>query len=189
MFEGEVKAMTFVDYNGSAQRRATAIGSVLVALCALTGCGSPGDVANTTQEDQSISRDLAELNTVEDPLLQGNDIVLHEYGDDRAAPAAAPVQTLAPTKAAPKMLSGAAIRRAVVGHELTDGAHWGWKFKPNGRLIAEENGEQSSQRWRIQGDKLCINAGYGELCYRASRDGRWLQLWRDGVVDIEAELI
>lgn len=66
--------------------------------------------------------------------------------------------------------------------------HWSWKFNPGGKLQSEENGKRMAGRWRIDGDQLCIDAGYGDTCHAVTRQGNSIQLWRNGAVAVEAEL-
>lgn len=176
---------------------AQGIGNAVYAialLSALPGCdrgGIPDESRaqeNVVQEEKAILSDRdVNAAVADDPQFQGNEVVLHEYGDNQVVPN--PSHLASPHPAAmPKMLPGAAIRQAVTGHELTDGVHWSWKFKSGGRLLAEENGRRSTLHWHVDGDELCIDAGYGDRCHTVSRQGQSLQLWRDGVVAVEAEL-
>lgn len=174
-------------------------GAGILACCTsimfltLSGCGQNRDADNATTQSENLQGDMPAIAesqnvpvTADDPLLQGDNVVIHEYGDSHIPPSPAPGKST-PT-AGPKMLSAAVIRKQVVGHELTDGAHWSWKFRPGGRLVAEENGRESTGRWRLKGDQLCIDVGYGSVCHTVSRQNGFLQLWGDGTVWVEAEL-
>lgn len=121
-----------------------------------------------------------------DPFFEGNEVLVHEYGDPEPAAGASPGEPVRP--AAATALSGTALRQALTGHELTDGVHWSWKFSPGGRLLSEENGRRKSGRWRVEGDQLCIDSGYGDQCHTVRRQGRSLQLWRDGELAVDARL-
>lgn len=172
--------------NGSG-RQALLLAIVAAALPGCDGSRSPAPSSSNSsavQEQGSTPspRDQAP-ETAADPVFQGNEVVLHEYGDDRTHANVSP-----PVPATPKMMRGAEIRRAVAGHELTDGAHWSWTFGPGGRLSGDEDGQRSKSKWHIKGDELCIDVGYGDGCYTVHREGRFLQLWQNGVVGIEAEL-
>lgn len=182
-----------------AQRNSTrGTGSAVYAialLSALPGCdrgGIPDESRSQSDVVQEKNSTLSERDVnaavADDPLFQGKDVVVHEYGDDQGAPDNPPPLAPSHSAAVSKMLRGAAIRQAVTGHELTDGVHWSWRFGSGGRLLAEENGRRSKSRWHVDGDELCIDAGYGDRCHAVSRQGRILQLWRDGVVAVEAEL-
>lgn len=161
---------------------------VLVAVLSLATLACNRESAGSGRQDNAIQDGevaASDQNAAlaDDPLFSANEIVVHEYGDEqRVAPA--PAQAVA----APNQLRGAAIRKAVAGHELTDGVHWSWAFKPAGKLLSEENGRRTTGRWRIDGDELCIDAGYGDRCHTVTRQGRSLQLWHDGTVAVEADL-
>lgn len=162
----------------------------IALMIGLSGCGRGGVSNDTRFHDNDVQEERAALRGSEantavagDPSLQGNEVFVPEYGDGQTVPDRSPLPPSHPAPL-PKMLRGAAIRSAVVGHELTDGVHWSWKFKSGGRLLTDENGPQGSSHWRIKGDKLCID----DVCHTVSRDGRYLRLWRDGVVAFEAEL-
>lgn len=166
---------------------------MLAMFITLTGCNQNGTSNNSASQAEDLPKEKltdAEGQNIsgiaDDPFLPGNDVVLHEYGDDKASPVSSPNKV--PANIGREPLRGIAIRRQVVGHELTDGAHWSWKFRPGGRLLIEENGREGVNRWRIEDDKLCIDASDGALCYTVSHHDGLLQLWRNGTIEIEAEL-
>lgn len=163
---------------------------LLALAIGLSGCGRGGVSNDTRFQDNDVQAEKAPLRDSEvnaaiagDPSLQGNEVFVPEYGENQTVPDRS---SLPPSHPAPlrKMLRGAAIRLAVVGHELTDGVHWSWKFKSGGRLLTDDVGTQGTSHWRVDEDKLCID----DVCHTVSRDGRYLRLWRDGVVAFEAEL-
>lgn len=159
----------------------------------LSGCGQGRGAENATTQSENLQGDMPAIAehqndsvAADDPLLQGDNVVIHEYGESQVPPSPEPSKST-PT-AGPKMLSAAAIRKQVVGHELTDGVHWSWKLQPGGRLLTEENGREGAGRWQVKGDELCIDVGYGSVCHTVSRQDDLLQLWRNGTVSVEAEL-
>ena len=149
------------------------------------GASSPGNVAE--EEKTIVPHGGGNTTIADDPTFRGNEVIVQEYGDEESRPTASP-GGVADAAAASKKLTGAAIRHAISGHELTDGVHWSWKFKPGGRLLSEENGRRTTGRWPIQLDELCIDAGFGDRCHTVTRQGRSFQLWHEGVVAVEAEL-
>ena len=158
----------------------------LIALAACDRGGAPADTGSGDGVGASENAAIADNETAQaiDALFQPNALGPHEQGCNRAA--STPSSSAA--VAAPNMLTGAQIRHAILGHELTDGVHWAWTFRPAGRLSIDENGQSGRGRWRIERDRLCIDAGYGDACHTVSIERRSLRLWHDRVIAIEAEL-
>ena len=75
-------------------------------------------------------------------------------------------------------LTGAQIRARFAGMELTDEAHWGEVFEPNGRLAIVSMGHKSVGKWRIQKDQLCLETGNepGGGCYDVWLSGKKVEL-------------
>jgi hypothetical protein len=75
-------------------------------------------------------------------------------------------------------LTGAQIQARFPGMELTDEAHWGEVFEPNGALTITSMGHKSVGKWRIQKDQLCLETGNepGGGCYDVWLSGRNVEL-------------
>jgi len=75
-------------------------------------------------------------------------------------------------------LTGAQIQARFAGMELTDEAHWGEVFEPNGRLAIVSMGHKSVGKWRIQKDQLCLETGNepGGGCYDVWLSGKKVEL-------------
>lgn len=85
--------------------------------------------------------------------------------------AAAPLPSLA-GQAGPHKLTGAQIRRQIIGKEVTDGFHWRQAFLPNGVLEGVSLGRPERGSWRIAGDRLCTRTRLdGDACYEIWRSG------------------
>lgn len=153
------------------------------------GADGPASRENAVNELDVVGPDSQTNTVADDPSFEGNVVVLHEHGDTEAGAGARAWSGESPrSMAVPKTSTGAAIRQAVTGHELTDGVHWSWKFRPGGRLLSEEHGRRRTGRWDVDRDKLCIDAGYGDRCHTVTRQGRSLRLWYEGAVAVEAGL-
>ena len=158
---------------------------LVLCLAMLAACGS-GSPITADQRDATEPRDAAAENrdgglVSDDPSFPGNEVVLHEYGDPvvesgNARPKAEAYQ--------PRFLSASEIRRTLIGHELTDGVHWSIRMATNGRTTREEDGGVGHGRWTIKDNEFCLD----DLCHKVSKSGSLIQLWRDGVISMEAEL-
>jgi hypothetical protein len=73
---------------------------------------------------------------------------------------------------APHKLTGAQIRRQIIGKEITDGFHWRQAFLSNGVLKFVSLGHPERGSWRIEEDLLCTRTRLdGDACYEIWRNG------------------
>ena len=75
-------------------------------------------------------------------------------------------------------LTGAQIQAKFSGMELTDEAHWGEVFEPNGTLTITSMGQKSIGKWRIRRDQLCLETRQepGGGCYEVWASGKNVEL-------------
>ncbi len=157
---------------------------VCTALLAACGSGSTStaDQRNAIEPSDAAAENQAGDLVSDDPSFPGNDVVLHEYGDPVVNSGNA--QSKAKAAYQPRFLSASEIRRTLIGHELTDGAHWSIRMAANGRTTREEDGGVGHGQWKIKDNEFCLD----DLCHKVSKSGGLIQLWRDGVISMEAEL-
>jgi hypothetical protein len=74
-----------------------------------------------------------------------------------------------------KRMSGAAIRKAIVGKEITDGFHYTDQFGANGKGTFITLGRRKEGKWEIKDDQLCMVSHS-----RTSDAMECFELWRDG---------
>ena len=75
-------------------------------------------------------------------------------------------------------LTSAQIQAKFPGMELTDEAHWGEVFERNGTLTITSMGHNSTGKWRVQKDQLCMETGDapGGGCYEVWLSGKNVEL-------------
>jgi hypothetical protein len=75
-------------------------------------------------------------------------------------------------------LTGAQIQAKFTGMELTDESHWGEVFRRNGVLVIHSMGHDSTGKWRVQNDQLCLDTGEepGGGCYEVWIAGKNVEL-------------
>lgn len=80
-------------------------------------------------------------------------------------------------------LTGAELHSAFTDAELADGAHYRYRFHPDGSFDGIEMQRKVLGRWRATAETLCwrwiLPAGREE-CYTVARNGREVRGWRDG---------
>lgn len=88
-------------------------------------------------------------------------------------------------------LSAEEIWRTFVGRIATDGTHWSYFLKPNGKIAAVELGRQRSGHWVIRSKELCLSVpeGVPEDCWLVVRENGKLIFRRNGldVMDVTVE--
>jgi hypothetical protein len=55
-----------------------------------------------------------------------------------------------------RLLGEKEIRAAVVGNDITDGAHWSMYLRRDGALVGVESGSSWTGIWSVQSNKLCM---------------------------------
>ena len=62
--------------------------------------------------------------------------------------------------------------------ELTDEAHWGEVFEPDGRLVITSMGHKSIGKWLVHNNELCLETGKepGGGCYGVWVSGKNVEL-------------
>jgi hypothetical protein len=58
-----------------------------------------------------------------------------------------------------RRLKAAEIRVRFAGMEVTDGVHWADQYMRDGTLKAFHMGKQSSGKWLVRNDELCLEEG------------------------------
>lgn len=91
-----------------------------------------------------------------------------------------------------RRLSGSAIPAALVGRTLTDESHWSDRFLPGGRLESVDLGVAKTDRWKLEGDELCITRRRRREstrdCFEVWRTRDRVEFRRDGVTVVEGVL-
>jgi hypothetical protein len=94
-----------------------------------------------------------------------------------------------------KHLSGAELKKAIVGKTITDGTHWSDKFKPDGTVESIMHGQVLGGRWRVRGGELCIGDSNGkgkrqaEDCFEVWRHGHAIEYRRNGNAFAQGDLV
>lgn len=92
-----------------------------------------------------------------------------------------------------KHLSGAELKKAIVGKTITDGTHWSDKFKPDGTVESVMHGQVLGGRWRVRGGELCIADSNGktqaEDCFEVWRRGHAIEYRRNGNGFAQGDLV
>lgn len=55
-----------------------------------------------------------------------------------------------------RQLSDAELRKHVIGHEITDGAHWADRYLSDGKAEGHSLGKAYAGTWRIEESELCL---------------------------------
>lgn len=92
-----------------------------------------------------------------------------------------------------KRLSGAEIKKAIVGKTITDGTHWSDKFKPDGTVESIMHGQVQGGCWRVRGGELCMADSNGkaqaEDCFEVWRRGHAIEYRRNGNGFAQGDLV
>lgn len=77
-----------------------------------------------------------------------------------------------------RLLNAEKIRPRLIGHDLTDGVHWTWFYRPDGTLISVEMGKRREGSWKIENNKLCSTNGRNRQleCYEVWASGQKISL-------------
>lgn len=79
-----------------------------------------------------------------------------------------------------RRLRGREIVSRFTGMELTDRAHWSYRFEAGGRLRSFALGRAGTGNWAAEGDLLCATRGPGSApCHEVWMMGTAVQLRRD----------
>lgn len=85
-----------------------------------------------------------------------------------------------------RRLTAFEIRARLVGQEVTDEVHWAYRFGPGGRLDVVSLGRVRTARWRLDEDRLCLEA---DPCVQVWMSGNRVEFRRgDGTVRDEGVL-
>lgn len=80
-----------------------------------------------------------------------------------------------------RALKGPDIRSRLTGMEFTDEVHWALVFGRDGTLASVSMGKQTSGRWRVKQDQLCLDrSANDQRCYAVSRSGKTYRLQEPG---------
>lgn len=94
-----------------------------------------------------------------------------------------------------KHLSGAELKKAIVGKTITDGTHWSDKFKPDGTVESVMHGQVLGGRWRVRGGEVGIADSNGkgkpqaEDCFEVWRHGHAIEYRRNGNGFAQGDLV
>lgn len=76
-----------------------------------------------------------------------------------------------------RALSGAKIRAAFTGKQLTDEVHYRFVYDGDGTLRTYSMGVKQVGKWRIQKDEICLYIkDMGDDCYRVTQSGKRFEL-------------
>jgi len=88
-----------------------------------------------------------------------------------------------------RKLSGAQIRAAFSGMELSDEVHWYELFEKSGILFSSSMGRKRTGKWWIEKDELCIDDGEDPVkCYEVRVSGNRVQLRGEYLFPLDAVL-
>lgn len=81
-----------------------------------------------------------------------------------------------------RTLTGAQIRTAFTGRQLTDEVHYRFVYESDGTLRSYSMGVKQVGKWRIEKDDLCLFLQEAEdSCYRVSQSGKRFELTPTGL--------
>lgn len=81
-----------------------------------------------------------------------------------------------------RTLSGAQIRAAFTGKQLTDEVHYSFVYDGDGTLRTYSIGAKQVGKWRIQKDEICLYIKeMGDDCYRVTQSGKRFELKPTGL--------
>ena len=76
-----------------------------------------------------------------------------------------------------RTLTGAQIRAAFTGKQLTDEVHYRFVYDGDGTLRTYSMGVKQAGKWRIQKDEICLYIeDMGDDCYRVAQSGKRFEL-------------
>lgn len=76
-----------------------------------------------------------------------------------------------------RTLTGAQIRAAFTGKQLTDEVHYRFVYDGDGTLRTYSMGVKQVGKWRIQKDEVCLYIkDMGDDCYRVAQSGKRFEL-------------
>jgi hypothetical protein len=79
-------------------------------------------------------------------------------------------------------LSGAQIKSAFAGMELSDDVHWRERYERSGVLSSQSMGRKRTGKWRVEKNELCLDLGAEQnACYQVWRSGKKIEFRRDGL--------
>ena len=88
-----------------------------------------------------------------------------------------------------RKLSGAQIRAAFSGMELSDEVHWYERFEKSGILFSSSMGRKRTGKWWVEKDELCIDDGEDPVkCYEVRVSGNRVQLRGEYLFPLDAVL-
>ena len=88
-----------------------------------------------------------------------------------------------------RKLSGAQIRAAFSGMELSDQVHWYELFEKSGALLSSSMGRKRMGKWWVEKDELCIDDGEDPVkCYEVRVSGNRVQLRGEYLFPLDAVL-
>lgn len=81
-----------------------------------------------------------------------------------------------------RTLTGAQIRTAFTGKQLTDEVHYRFVYESDGTLRSYSMGVKQVGKWRIEKDDLCLFLKETEdSCYRVTQSGKHFELTPTGL--------
>jgi hypothetical protein len=88
-----------------------------------------------------------------------------------------------------RKLSGAQIRAAFTGKELSDEVHWYELFEKSGTLLSSSMGRKRTGKWWVEKDQLCIDDKEDSVkCYEVRVSGNRVQLRGEYLFPLDAVL-
>src|SRR5437764_5877883 len=82
-----------------------------------------------------------------------------------------------------RKLSGAQIRAAFSGMELSDEVHWYELFEKSGTLFSSSMGRKRTGKWWVEKDQLCVEFENDlETCYEERLSGKKDEVRSQGVL-------
>ena len=88
-----------------------------------------------------------------------------------------------------RKLSGAQIRAAFSGKELSDEVHWYELFEKSGTLFSSSMGRKRTGKWWVEKDQLCVEfENELEKCYEVRLSGKKVELRGEGLLPSDGVL-
>ncbi|MDI9846438.1 hypothetical protein QM467_00030 [Rhodoblastus sp. 17X3] len=79
-----------------------------------------------------------------------------------------------------RQLTGPQITQALVGRTFSDDIHFSFRYRPKGVIEGMSMGRKVTDKWVIQGNRLCVTDSFGQSCYVVWKKGAAVKLVVEG---------
>ncbi|WP_296706783.1 hypothetical protein [Rhodoblastus sp.] len=79
-----------------------------------------------------------------------------------------------------RQLTGPQITQAFVGKTFSDDAHFSFRYRPKGVIEGMSMGRKVTDKWVVQGNRLCVTDSFGQSCYVVWKKGAAVKLVIEG---------